>query len=276
MQSTSHRGDGAPAAARSYGAAFSAAILDPDQPKPDRITGPRGKAADKRFNVYRNNVTYSLVTALAEIFPAVARLLGEHNFRLVARDFLRAHPPRSRMVIEYGHEFAGFLAKLEPVRHLKYLPDLARLERAWLDAYHAADAAPLAPEEVGTLPPEALAGACFISHPAARIVRSRYAIHALFTANRGGEMPERIDAGEPESVLITRPNLQVKVYKLAPGQFSFIEALMSGRNLQAAAEAAIGNTPSFDLAPAIGLLIESGAFHACMGAERNAGGKQKG
>lgn len=273
MRPSSHS-KSAPAA--DYGAAFGAAILDPDQPRPERVTGPRGKAAEKRFNVYRNNVTYGLVTALSEIFPAIARLLGEQNFRLLAREFLRAHPPRSRLVIEYGHEFADFLAGFQPVRHLKYLPDLARLERAWLDAYHAADAAPLGPGEIEALPPDALAGARFVPHPAVRIVRSSYAVHAIFMAQRSAEMPGRIYAAEPENVLITRPGLQVRLYKLAPGPLQFIETLMSGSSLHMAAETTLATVPSFDLAPAIGLLIESGAFSGCTPGEKSAGAQQEG
>ena len=49
---------------------FRAAILDPRLEKPGTVAGPRGKQAVKRFNVYRNNVTVSLISALADIFPA--------------------------------------------------------------------------------------------------------------------------------------------------------------------------------------------------------------
>ena len=53
-----------------YDDAFGAVLLDPERATPRGVTGPHGKAAQKRFNVYRNNVTHSLVTALTEIFPA--------------------------------------------------------------------------------------------------------------------------------------------------------------------------------------------------------------
>ena len=61
--------------------AFGAALLDPDLPLPAGVTGPNGKKAQRRFAVYRNNVTVGLVDALAAIFPAIQRLVGEGFFR---------------------------------------------------------------------------------------------------------------------------------------------------------------------------------------------------
>jgi hypothetical protein len=54
----------------SYGAAFSGALINPERATPDCVAGPNGKTATKRYNVYRNNVTVSLIEALASIYPA--------------------------------------------------------------------------------------------------------------------------------------------------------------------------------------------------------------
>ncbi|MAS12399.1 MAG: DUF2063 domain-containing protein [Nitratireductor sp.] len=246
-----------------YDGAFGSVLLDPGRATPQGLTGPCGKSANKRFNVYRNNVTHSLVTALTEIFPTVAQILGKENFRMIARDFVRAHPPRSPLVFEYGQDFARFLAGCAPISHLKYLPDVARLERAWLDAYHAADHAPLDADDLGALPPEALATAVFTPHPAARFISSAYAIHTIFTAHREGPMPERINAGLAQAVLVTRPALTVQVRKIDHGQFLFIEALSRGAPLQQAVGLSLEAVPEFDLQAAIALAIESGAFAGC-------------
>ncbi|WP_367718062.1 DNA-binding domain-containing protein [Nitratireductor sp. GISD-1A_MAKvit] len=249
--------------ATAYDDAFGSVLLNPEGATPQGVSGPRGKAAQKRFNVYRNNVTHSLVTALTEIFPTVVQILGFENFRMIARDFVRAHPPRSRLVFEYGQEFDQFLAGYAPIRHLEYLPDVARLERAWLDAYHAADHAPLAPTDLAALPPEALATLIFTPHPATRLVSSSYAVHTIFTAHRDGPMPKRIDAGAAEAVLVTRPALDVQVRKVDHGQFLFVEALGRGTPLQKAAGLSLEAEPEFDLQAAIALTIESGAFAGC-------------
>ena len=54
----------------SFAAAFATALLDPRSGTPTVVTGPNEKAAVRRYNVYRNNVTVSLIDALAAVFPA--------------------------------------------------------------------------------------------------------------------------------------------------------------------------------------------------------------
>ena len=54
---------------------FTPGLLNPQVPTPANVAGHSGKAAHKRFNVYRNNVTVSLIDALAA--DAQASLLAE-------------------------------------------------------------------------------------------------------------------------------------------------------------------------------------------------------
>ena len=126
-----------------YAAAFAAALLDPDHATPSAVAGPKGKAATKRYNVYRNNVTVSLIDALADVFPATQRITGVDFFRAMARFHVRATPPTSPLLFEYGRDFPDFIERYEYAQPMPWLADVARIERAWLDAYHAADAEPL-------------------------------------------------------------------------------------------------------------------------------------
>jgi hypothetical protein len=68
-----------------FATSFSAGLLNPDRETPSVVSGPRGKAGIKRYNVYRNNVTVSLIDALAAVFPAVQRITGVEFFRAMAR-----------------------------------------------------------------------------------------------------------------------------------------------------------------------------------------------
>lgn len=243
--------------------AFGAALLDPDLDLPEGVVGPRGKKAEKRFAVYRNNVAVSLIAALGDIFPAVKRLVGEGFFRDMARVYLAQDPPRSALLFEYGHGFPAFLESFEPVARLPYLPDVARLERAWLDAFHAADVDPLTPDALGAIAPEALAGTTFTPHPAMRIVRSRFAAVSIFSANRENRPVDGIRPLEAEDGLITRPGHQVEVRLLPPGAASFFEALASGLSLGEAAGATLEQDPGFDLPSAISAMLEAGVFTTC-------------
>ena len=80
----------------SFAAVFARALTDPARPTPVDVVGPRGKAAIKRYDVYRNNVTVSLINALAATYPAVQRITGVEFFHAMARFHIRATPPTSR------------------------------------------------------------------------------------------------------------------------------------------------------------------------------------
>ena len=97
----------------SYAAAFSPPLLNPYQATPPTVAGPSGKAAVKRYNVYRNNVTVSLIDALAAVYPAVQRITGVEFFRAMARSHIRATPPNSPLLFEYGREFPVFIERYE-------------------------------------------------------------------------------------------------------------------------------------------------------------------
>src|SRR6516162_10639279 len=120
----------------SFAAAFAPGLTDPTRATPADVVGPRGKAAIKRYNVYRNNVTVSLINALAAIYPAVQRITGVDFFRAMARFHVRATPPTSPLLFEYGRDFPEFIEQYEHASSMPWLADTARIERAWLDAYH--------------------------------------------------------------------------------------------------------------------------------------------
>lgn len=240
--------------------AFSAAILDPLTSTPAGLASAFGEAPNKRFDVYRNNVTVSLVKALTDIFPAVARIVGEQRFADLARLFLRAHPPKSPLLFQYGHEFPAFIETFAPAAAMPYLADVARLERAWLDAYHAADVAPLSPEALSAIAPERLPAARFKRHPAAALVRSQFAAVTIFNANREGQSGQRINAAAPENGLIARPDVDVTLHDMPAANAAFLAALMNGDTLARAAELGAATDETFDLSAAIGLMLTTGAF----------------
>jgi len=243
-----------------FAAAFAPPLLDPAREVPTAVAGRNGKPAGRRYDVYRNNVTVSLIETLAAIYPAVQRITGPDFFRAMARFHVRSSPPASPLLFDYGRDFPDFVANYAHAQDMPWLADVARIERAWLDAYHAADALPLAPALLSTIALERLGGLVLTPHPATRIVRSQYAAVTIFAANRDSAPVARIDASTPEDALITRPEFDVVVRHLPPGGAIFAASLMSGQPLGAAAMAAFDASPEFDIAANIAGLIEAGAF----------------
>lgn len=248
-----------PREAAEFAEPFSAALLSPSIGTPAFVTGPRGKRAEKRYNVYRNNVTVSLIAALASIFPAVERITGPDFFRAMARFHVREAPPTSPLLFDYGRNFPDFIDRYEYAADMPWLSDVARIERSWLDSYHAADAPALSPDALSSVPPEALETLTFTPHPATRLISSIHPAVTIFAMNRASGPVTRIEH-RPENGLITRMEDEVIVRLLAPGQATFLRALLNGDCLASAIETALEAHPSFDLPGAIGEMIAAGVF----------------
>ncbi len=238
-------------------AAFVAALLDPSAPTPEGVVG-RPK---KRFDVYRNNVLASLIDALGKAYPAVRALVGDAFFQAAAGVFVRAHPPRTPVMIYYGEGFADWLEAFEPAQGLVYLPDVARLERLLLEATHAADATPLDragfAAAVADLDPDALAERRLTPHPAARALASRYPVVSLRErALRGGSGA----LSGAETALVSRPDIDVSCRRAPTGTAAALAGAAAGETLGAAAEAAAAE--GGDFAEVLTALMEAGAIAA--------------
>ncbi len=150
-------------------ASFAEALTDPAAPIPQFALG-RGGIPRKRFAVYRNNVAVGLIGALEARFPVTRRLVGDEFFRGMARAFVFAHKPPTPVLIHYGRDFPDFVEAFAPAQNLPYLGEVARLEDAWVESYHAAEAAPLMLDDLAGVAPERLEELTFVFHPAARLL----------------------------------------------------------------------------------------------------------
>ncbi len=240
-------------------AGFGAALLDPDIAIPGGITDADGDAAPKRFGVYRNNVVVGLMEAMKSAFPSVATIMGEDNFLRVARNFIASHPPRSPMMQAYGQEFPQFLGKFPPLRSAPYLVDVAVAERAFLDAWHAADRPVLDGAELGGFSPEDTLALRFVPHPATSVTVSNHPVFDLF-AFRYGRPESGADLQKAQGLLITRPGLEVLVTLLNIDQARFLSALAAGESLGDAAGTMLAENSNFDMAEAFSTAISTGMF----------------
>ena len=241
--------------------AFARALLDPQEaPVGD---DPAGRPDRLRFAVYRNNVAVSLIEALEAGYPAVRRLVGEVFFRACAGRYAAQEPPRSPVMLLYGDRFADFLARFAPLAEYPYLADVARIERAWLEAYHAAEAEPLAPTALAHVAAHRVGDLCFTLHPSVRIVRSTYPAVTLWRVNMSKDAPPAIhlDSGAQDA-LVARPGAEVQVRAVPPGAACFLDVLFHGGTLAEAAAEATSASASFDLTAHIAALLESGLVTA--------------
>jgi hypothetical protein len=176
--------------------------------------------------------------------------------------FVRAAPPTSVLLAEYGEGFPAFIERFEPARSVPYLADVARLELLRVRAFHAADAEPLTPEQVARAlaDPERLPALRVICHPSLGVLRSRYAVVSLWAAHQGIGDLARVDPFLPESALVVRGGLEVQVIALPPGDDVLVAGFANGLTLGDAAALAAAAYPDFDLTTPLALLLRHGAL----------------
>ncbi|MGE0701813.1 MAG: putative DNA-binding domain-containing protein [Hyphomicrobiaceae bacterium] len=212
--------------------AFAAALLDPARGAPPIA------AHACRFSIYRNNVVGGLVDAMAETFPAVLALVGEPFFRAAAREFVRAHPPRSPVLVDYGGAFRDWIGAFPPASGVPYLSDVARLEWAWSRAYNAAEAAALPVSALVSLSPHELAETRPILHPSVTVIVSTHPVVSLWVQSTGRAERSRLDLREPETALVARPADAVEVRSIDKATAASLAALARGMTLGEAMERA--------------------------------------
>jgi hypothetical protein len=241
---------------------FARALLDPDLAVPGELTSHTARHPQSRFAVYRNNVVGGMVNALRATFPATERIVGGDFFAAMARLYVAAHPPTSKILHTYGDNFGDFIAAFEPAAGLPYLADVARLEAARTRAYHAADAQPLAAAAFASVDPQSIGALRLTLHPSLQVLRSRHPVVTIWAMNAGDMELGPVEPDVAEDALVLRPALTVTVSALPRGGATFILMLSEGYTLADAASSAAAIDPRFDLTANLAGLISCGAIIA--------------
>ena len=237
--------------------AFRRAVLQGEEAAALSGIADGGLPPHLRLSVYRNNALGSLAGVLSAAYPALERLLSAENFRLLARAFVAAHPPRRPHLSSYGAELSTFLPTFPPTASYVFLPDLARLEWARNEALFAADAPILTGRSLEGLQPEQLSGLRLAWHPATRLIESDYAIQRLWQADALG----RGVAAGAQSVLVTRSaEGAILQRQVGPGDAALLRAFAGGGDLTDAAEAAFAAEPNFDIQAALAEHLTQATF----------------
>jgi hypothetical protein len=235
---------------------FAAAVLDPAAALPETIANRGGCSVERRFAVHRNNVASALVAVLAARYPLVRRLVGERFFGEMARLYASREPPCSPVLLLYGKSFPAFLETFAPAAAIDYLADVARLEFARGLAYHAADHPPLGSAAFASLDPARIGDARLALHPSVSLLWSRFPVVSIFEAHQRDEVGPIADWSS-EAALVARPALDVEMWRLPPGGFSFLSRLADGATLASAVEAGFFAAADFDPTASLALLISA-------------------
>ncbi len=238
--------------------AFREALLNPAAPVPDGLCDGKGQSAGRRYAVYRNNVTVSLKEAMVTAFPLVRKIIGRQLFDQLATEFVRAHPPRTPLMMAYGAELPRFVENAPAFKHIGYLGDAARLDLAMRASYHAADADPLTAAALSEMEPEDLLQSHFKLALATRILRSPWPLFDIWQYNMVPDAPKPQPV--QQDVLITRIDFDPAPLALPAGGADWLAALDAGTPFGAANDLISTRVPEFDLAACLTLALTAQAL----------------
>jgi len=247
-----------PGALAEFQAGFAQALVSNAKPALPAIAALTTQPA---FAVYRNTVMKACIDTLQANYPAVNRLVGDEWFRAAAAVYARENLPKQPMLLQYGAGYADFLAGFDPAAELPYLPDVARLDRCWIEAHISPDEAPLDGATVATLASGNFFRTRLKLHAAARWHWFDQApVYTIWSRNRTDEPIDTEIEWQAEGALLTRPRDVVQWVAMDQAGCAFLDACAAGATLAGAAEAALDIDGNADLAALMSALLDAGAF----------------
>ena len=226
------------------------------------VQGPSDALKSRRLDIYRNNVFYSLGSALGDLYPVVKKLTGADFFSATASVYLHKYPPGRAAMVSLGEDFPDFLQQFEHTVSMPWLADVARLELMWHQSYHAADVDSLGVNEFAVIPVDELVNIRLTVHPSIRLLVSRYPILQIWQANQEGHAHDEtidLDAGG-EAVCIYRLNNEVILKKEDLPSCILLMALGEGETLCDAVLAAQAIDPEYTPTAFFAQCISAGYF----------------
>ena len=154
------------------------------------------------LKAHANTISHARLVALEETFPLTRQALGDEQFNQLSRGYVETPEARACDANSIGKPFPVFL---QPAVADRAIVELARLEWAWLESYHAAEATPLALDNLATLSEAALLTQRVGWHPATRLVPISGALPDV--------LPE-LHSENAEAILIVRPDVDVRLLAL--------------------------------------------------------------
>ena len=219
---------------------LDAVLLGNGTPIEEAVT--RGDfTARQRVGIYRNNCFTNLTHSLEDVFPIVLRLVGTGFFKYAAHEYIKRHPSRSGNLHEFGRHFPDFLQGFSPARSHTYLADVALLEWRWHMAFHAASSPSFPLDRLADVPSARHQTLRFRLAPSAFVMASAFPVGRIWMVNQPGyegHSAVTLDHGG-DRLLIVRPDLEVEVRRLSPGEHALLAAFQDDQSLGDACDAAL-------------------------------------
>jgi Putative DNA-binding domain len=217
------------------------------------IRSNRGLGGDERIDIYANAYFYRLLECLKEEYPATLTVTGSNDFASLTRDYLVWRPPSEPSIFYAGCYLADFLRNHSPSKY-PFLAELARLERATLESFHAPDVSILSDEAMRAIPAEQWPTIELRCHPGVEILRGEWRVSEVLSAiERGEKWAEPVR--ETNEIIVWRRGISVHYRILEVAETAALALVKKGASFAALSEVIATANPSSDPVALIGQLL---------------------
>lgn len=207
----------------------------------------RGTPGHDRLAVYASGYRVRIREALAEVYEAVRHVLGDRVFRELADTYAGAHASCDYNLSLTGRDLPRFLLSAPLTKRLPFLPDLARLEWAVCQAFHAHEQPPLDLARLAAITPETWELLRLIFQPSVSCVASAWPILDIWEARHRPRAAIDIPLMDrPQRVLVYRHGSEVRCRALEAQPYRVFERLVGGQPLGRVCEALAQDDPRGD------------------------------
>lgn len=197
------------------------------------------------LDAYANASRTALRSALRDVFPVVAALTGQECFEGLARRYVALEPSFSSDIHAFGCNFPRFIASTEAQEALEYLVDVARLEWAWHESYHAPDEPPFDESALAAIPPEAWPQLRFRLASHCKLLVCRFPALAIWDAHQTSASDDwslSIEEGEYRYLVYRPDNIPCIV---STADHGLLELIASSATLEQAFEMSCADPSAF-------------------------------
>lgn len=219
------------------------------------VLGDERLTAEARVEIYANMYFYRLLEALKEDFPATLAVLGDDNFHNLVTGYLVEYPPTEPSMYHLGRHLADFLRDHPMRENTPFVADLAALERATVEVFHAADARTLDAEAMRAIPAEQWGALDIGTHPAVQILPLEWRVADLLRAVEDRREWTPAAAGAV-SAIVWRRDSRAFYRELEPVEVRALDAARRGATFAEVCELIAADSDQRDSVGEINRLLE--------------------
>jgi hypothetical protein len=212
-------------------------------------------SAEERVDIYANMYFYRILDVLKEDFPATLAVLGADRFHNLVTGYLIEYPPAHFSISYADNHLADFIGAHPLREEFPFLADLARMERAVIDVFHAADAVPLDADQMRAIAPADWPALKLALHPANQILKLDWNLAGILKAVEQGEEPCPT-VPEALSMLVWRNRSRVFYRAIDLTEQEELEAIANGASFAEICEMIAARVEQRDPAVAINQRLE--------------------